>query len=186
MLTASLHLSSVPKKKSQLSPPTSHLPPKNQSVISIAVDSASTHIYIPGIYTHVKAAIKAGATTAEIMEVIELTSTLGIHVCNIGVPLLVEVMKEQGICEGQKGVVEAKEEQERKRLREEFTKKRGYWHEFWEDFLALDPELLRAYLEFSTVRWVNDMKVMEVETGYWNLKSEKIRSCSFILKGAEY
>jgi hypothetical protein len=33
---------------------------------------------------------------------------MGIHACNIGVPLLVEVMKEQGIYKGYKSVVEAR------------------------------------------------------------------------------
>jgi hypothetical protein len=43
-------------------------------------------------------------------------------------------------------------------LKEEFTKKRGYWHVFWEDFLRLDLEFFAVYLEFSTVPWVKDMR----------------------------
>lgn len=38
-------------------------------------------------------------------------------------------------------------------LKEEFEKKRGYWHAFWEDFLRLDPEFFDAYLQFSSVPW---------------------------------
>jgi hypothetical protein len=48
-------------------------------------------------------------------------------------------------------------EEEMERLKEEFTRKRGYWHTFWEDFLRLDPEFFAAYLEFSTVPWVKDV-----------------------------
>jgi hypothetical protein len=148
MLKASLHMSSVPEKKS-------HLSPKIQSLIALSVDSASTHLYIPGIHDHMKEAIKNGASQAEIMEVLELTSTLGIHACNIGVPMLCEVMRELG---GYESYLEAEEDETRKKLREEFTEKRGYWHTFWEDFLRLDPEFFGAYLEFSTVPWVKDVK----------------------------
>lgn len=91
------------------------------------------------------------------MEVIELTSTLGIHACNIGVPLLVEVMKEEGIYDSHRSTLEP-EGEARVKLREDFTAKRGYWHAFWEDFLRLDPEFFEAYLDFSTVPWVKDSK----------------------------
>jgi hypothetical protein len=37
--------------------------------------------------------------------------------------------------------------------RAEFTRNRGYWHEFWDGFLEVDPELFKAYLDFSSVPW---------------------------------
>ncbi|KUJ11214.1 Metallo-hydrolase/oxidoreductase [Mollisia scopiformis] len=152
IFAASIHLSSIPLKKQ-------HLHPKIQSLISLTVSASSTHLYTPGIHRHTKAALENGASPAEIMEVLELTSTLGIHACNIGVPLLMEVMKEEGLYEGKFGAASGWEEgSERKRLREEFTAKRGYWHEFWEDFLKLDPEFFAAYLDFSTVPWVRDAR----------------------------
>jgi alkylhydroperoxidase/carboxymuconolactone decarboxylase family protein YurZ len=144
---AGLSLASVPRQKS-------HLSLKNQSLISLAVDSAATHLYAPGIRTHVAAALKEGATIHEILEVIELSSTLGIHACNIGVPLLVEVLKEEG--KYQEEITRPYDERQEK-LKAEFTEKRGYWHTFWEDFLRLDPEFFGAYLDFSSVPWVKDI-----------------------------
>jgi alkylhydroperoxidase/carboxymuconolactone decarboxylase family protein YurZ len=82
------------------------------------------------------------------MEVLELTSTLGIHACNIGVPLLIEVLEEEGV---RKGPTPLDERQER--LKEEFVANRGYWHEFWEGILELAPDLFEAYVEFSSVPW---------------------------------
>jgi alkylhydroperoxidase/carboxymuconolactone decarboxylase family protein YurZ len=73
-----------------------HLAPKVREFIFIAADASATHLYTPGIRQHVRAALDAGATSAEIMEVLELTSTLGIHACNIGIPLLIEVLEEGG------------------------------------------------------------------------------------------
>ena len=72
------------------------LDPKIKEFVYIAVDAAATHLYVPGIRQHIKQAIAYGATAAEIMEVLELTSTLGIHACNIGVPILVEELAAAG------------------------------------------------------------------------------------------
>ena len=149
LFDASVKLCAVPRQKK-------HLSPKIQQLVSVAVDSAATHLYGPGIREHIEAALAAGATKAELVEVIELTSTLGIHACNIGVPLLVEVMKEEGIYD--KHATAGKPfDQRREALKADFTEKRGYWHAFWEDFLALDPEFFEAYLEFSSVPWVKDV-----------------------------
>lgn len=38
-------------------------------------------------------------------------------------------------------------------VKAEFTKTRGYWHEFWDEILELDPEIFAAYTEFSSVPW---------------------------------
>jgi alkylhydroperoxidase/carboxymuconolactone decarboxylase family protein YurZ len=144
LFKASLDLRSVPKRKSHR-----FLTPKVQSLIALAVDSASTHLYVPGIQEHIQTAIEHGATTAEIVEVVELTSTLGIHACNIGVPLLAEVLREENHPAGQATPFDARQEQ----LKAEFTKNRGYWHTFWEDFLRLDPDFFEVYLKFSSVPW---------------------------------
>ncbi|MEU7816919.1 carboxymuconolactone decarboxylase family protein [Pseudonocardia sp. NPDC049154] len=119
-LEAYLRFSSVPWTAA------SHLEPKVKEFVYIAADAAATHLYEPGIRQHVAAALRHGATPAEIMEVLELTSTLGIHACNIGVPLLLEVLEEEGLRTGP-----APLDERRERLKAEFTAHRGYWHEFW-------------------------------------------------------
>ncbi|MEX2658129.1 MAG: carboxymuconolactone decarboxylase family protein [Acidimicrobiales bacterium] len=138
---AYLHFSAVPWKKD-------HLEPKVKSFMYIAVDAAATHLYVPGIHQHIKAALGHGATAAEIVEVLELTSTLGIHACNIGVPLLLEVLEEEGLRTGP-----APLDERRTALKAEFEANRGYWHEFWDGLLELDPDLFEAYVEFSSVPW---------------------------------
>lgn len=66
------------------------LDPKVRELIYIAIDAATTHLFEPGIRIHIRNALQLGATGDEIMEVLELTSVLGIHTINIGVPLLLE------------------------------------------------------------------------------------------------
>jgi alkylhydroperoxidase/carboxymuconolactone decarboxylase family protein YurZ len=151
-LRAYLELSAVPVRKARLEP-------KVREFIFIAADAAATHLYEPGIRQHVRAALDLGASTAELMEVLELTSTLGIHACNIGVPLLIEVLTEEGM-RTEAAPLNPRQEQ----LKGEFAASRGYWHEFWEGLLELDPELFAAYLDFSSVPWrtgVLDPKVKE-------------------------
>jgi alkylhydroperoxidase/carboxymuconolactone decarboxylase family protein YurZ len=66
----------------------------------------------------------------------------------IGVPILVQVLEEKGL---RTGPGELSEYQEA--VKADFTRTRGYWHEFWDEMLELDPELFAAYTEFSSVPW---------------------------------
>ncbi|KAF2794008.1 hypothetical protein K505DRAFT_275897 [Melanomma pulvis-pyrius CBS 109.77] len=146
MFAASLRLTAVPKKRGALSP-------KIQALVLLAVASASTHLHVPNIHRYTRQALLAGASKAEIVETLCLTSTLGIHACNIGVPILFEVLREEGkaLPAGMEGM-----SPEQWKLKEEFEQKRGYWHAFWEDFLRLSPEFFGAYVEFSSVPWTGE------------------------------
>ncbi len=136
-----LNFSAVPWRKN-------HLDDKVKEFMYIAIDAAATHLYTPGIRQHIAAALKLGATPQEIMEVLELTATLGIHAMNIGVPILVEVLEEKGLRSGPAALSEYQEQ-----VKADFTQTRGYWHQFWDEMLELDPELFAAYTEFSSVPW---------------------------------
>jgi alkylhydroperoxidase/carboxymuconolactone decarboxylase family protein YurZ len=72
------------------------LGPKFRELIYIAIDAATTHLYLPGLRTHIRNALGHGATVAEIMEVLELTSVLGIHTITEGVPALLDELKTAG------------------------------------------------------------------------------------------
>lgn len=66
------------------------MPPKEVELISIAFDASFTHMYAPGVRRHIKGALKAGATTEEIMEVLKLCVAQGVQACNMAMPILVE------------------------------------------------------------------------------------------------
>lgn len=140
-LAAYLEFSAVPVRKQ-------HLDPVVREFVYIAADAAATHMFTPGTRAHMRAALELGATKQQLMEVLELTSTLGIHAANIGVPLLLEVMEEQGLRSGPTPL-----DERRRQLKEQFIHSRGYWHSFWDGLLALDPELFEAYTDFSSVPW---------------------------------
>jgi alkylhydroperoxidase/carboxymuconolactone decarboxylase family protein YurZ len=125
------------------------LEPKVKELVYIAMDAAATHLFVPGIRQHVRNALEHGATKEEIMEVLELTSTLGIHACNIGVPILVEELEAAG------QPLDRELSDRQRALQADFTAKRGYWHAFWDDVLALDPDFFEAYTQFSSVPWTS-------------------------------
>ena len=44
-------------------------------------------------------------------------------------------------------------DERRQRLKDQFIQSRGWWADFWDQFLDLDPELFEAFIAFSTVPW---------------------------------
>jgi alkylhydroperoxidase/carboxymuconolactone decarboxylase family protein YurZ len=64
--------------------------PKEVELLSIAFDASYTHMYAPGTRRHIKAALKAGATMEEVMEVLKLCVAQGVQACNLGIPILAE------------------------------------------------------------------------------------------------
>ena len=63
---------------------------KYKELIFIAVNVATTHLWPSGVRRHIQNALKAGATKEEILEVMQLTSIMGIHSMALGVPILQE------------------------------------------------------------------------------------------------
>ena len=82
-LEAYLAFRSVPQAKGPLEQ-------KHKELILIAINAATTHLYAPGVRRHIQNALKAGATMAEILETIQLTTVMGIHSCNLAIPILLE------------------------------------------------------------------------------------------------
>ena len=66
------------------------LPQKYKELILVAINAATTHLYGPGVRRHIRNALDAGATQDEILETIQLTTVMGIHSCNLAIPILME------------------------------------------------------------------------------------------------
>jgi alkylhydroperoxidase/carboxymuconolactone decarboxylase family protein YurZ len=101
-------------------------------------------MYAPGIREHVRRALDLGATKEELLEVLQLTSTLGIHASTVGVPLLLEALGDREV---------PPLDERRTALKADFEAKRGYWHGFWDGLLELDPDFFEAYVGFSSYPW---------------------------------
>jgi len=145
-LNAYLRLSAVPLKHN-------HLDDKVKEFIYIAVNASSTHLFSPGIQMHLKAAIEFGASREELMEVLELTSTVGIHASNVGVPILLEVLNEEGlVATGLVSTTVASGERH-EALKQRFIEDQGYWDASWDALLRVDPDFFEAYANFSAIPW---------------------------------
>ena len=137
---AYLNFSSAPWRHGSLAP-------KVKEFIYIAIDTSATHMFKPGLRIHVQNALKHGATRAEIMEVLELSSEMGIHSCSTGMPILVEEMHALGLAPETPPPLSAAQVA----LRERFIAVLGDWHAGWEQLLAMAPEFFAAYLEMAEV-----------------------------------
>ncbi len=82
-LEAFLAFRAVPQRKGPLEQ-------KYKEMIFIAINAATTHLHGPGVRRHIQNALRAGATKAEILEVIELTTIMGIHSMTLAAPILEE------------------------------------------------------------------------------------------------
>ena len=148
-----LELSTVPAR-------TNALDPKIRALVSLAIDANATHMFVPGVRRHTEQAVELGATDAEIMEVLELSATLGIHAANAGVPILLEVLAETGDAPD---VFDLDAHQQQ--LKADFETNRGYWSPIWDGVLKLSPDFFEAYLAYSSVPWqhgVLDPKIKEL------------------------
>ena len=66
------------------------VPRKFIELVSIGLNAACTNLNPDGTRRRIKAALKAGATVEEIMEVVKLSVAQGVQACNLGVPILAE------------------------------------------------------------------------------------------------
>ena len=142
-------LAEVPRRSTALDP-------KVKEFVCLAVNAAATHMYAPDIREHARRAIGLGATKGELLEVLQLTSTLGIHASTVGVPLLLEAIGDREV---------PPLDERRAALKADFEAKRGYWHGFWDGLLELDPDFFQAYVDFSAYPWesgVLEPKVREL------------------------
>jgi alkylhydroperoxidase/carboxymuconolactone decarboxylase family protein YurZ len=136
---AAMNLWSIPVKKGPLEP-------KVREFILIAVNASVTHMYEPALRVHIQNALRYGATEEELVEVLQLTSILGVHALSMGVPTLLDELYDLG-----KGdeIAEMLKDPERQEIKAEFIRLRGYWNDFWNGLLAIDPEFFRSYLQYS-------------------------------------
>lgn len=65
---------------------------RTRELLALAVHASCTLLHPPGIRRHLHRALACGATSAQVMEVLQLASVIGIHSCSVAVPMLIEAM----------------------------------------------------------------------------------------------
>ena len=117
------------------------LPRKDVELISLAVNAAITNLSPGGTRRHIRGALAAGATRAEILMVLKIASLLSLHSASLGAPILLEEAKAAGVtpapkapavtpvCDGMKAA--------------------GQWNTAWDGFFELDPAWTEAIIAAS-------------------------------------
>lgn len=107
------------------------LPRKLVELVGVAVNAACTNLNPEGTRRHIRGALEAGASQAEVLMVLRMASLLAIHSCSIGAPILLE---------------EGKAASARPRLKVKVAtpacdqmKAIGQWNAAWDPFYELDP-----------------------------------------------
>jgi alkylhydroperoxidase/carboxymuconolactone decarboxylase family protein YurZ len=116
------------------------LPEKSVELISLALNAACTNLYPDATRRHIRGALQAGATTAEILLVIKMASLLSIHSCSLGAPILLEEAAAAGIAHSppKTGMAETPVSD---RMRAS-----GMWNDAWDPFFALDPSWTEQFM----------------------------------------
>jgi alkylhydroperoxidase/carboxymuconolactone decarboxylase family protein YurZ len=133
--------SSVPWKHGPLPPPVKEL-------IYVAVNIATTHLYLPGARTHMANAIRFGASREELLEVIQLVSTLGLHACAAGLPVLVEELARAG-----QPVASPERDADTRERADVLTALHGDCPEAWDALHGMAPEFYDAAAALAAIPW---------------------------------
>lgn len=108
------------------------LPRRLVELIGVAMNAACTHLNPEGTRRHIRGALQAGATQAEIAMVLRMASLLAIHSCSLGAPILLEEAQAAGVRLKPKAAVATPACDQMKAI--------GQWNSAWDPFFELDPQ----------------------------------------------
>ncbi|MBN9688968.1 MAG: carboxymuconolactone decarboxylase family protein [Verrucomicrobia bacterium] len=114
------------------------LPIQTVELVALAVNAACTNLNAEGVRQHIRGALKAGVTRAEILMVLKMASLLSIHTCSLAAPILLEEAQAAGIAlgaatAGPTPVCDS-------------MKAAGQWNAAWEPFFQLDPHWTESFI----------------------------------------
>ncbi len=145
-----LNFSAYPWKKGLL-------PPKLREFLYIAIDATATHMYEPGLRSHIHRALEHGATKEEILEVLETISVVGIHSVTMGVPALAEEYDNWLAKKGKPPVAKTTKwpPQQEALIKRHEKERQAPVSPMMMKLLEMDPGFFEQYLNFSSYPWKN-------------------------------
>lgn len=120
--------------------------PKTKALVTVALTANVSYLNRESLRLRIRRAFKLGASFEEIREVLHCVSGLGIQTLIDISPML----KDQY---GVPGDLSEEEVTKRDEVRELFKENRGYWSDFWETVLQMDPDYLETYTHLSSYPW---------------------------------
>ena len=126
-----------------------HLERKVCDFVMLAASASVTHLNPEAVALHIQGALRHGATRAEISEVLQIASVLGIHAYMVGVPVLFDEVEASGQSIDSLFPLDDAFE----KVKAEFTAKRGYWSDQLQTMVRSSPAFFDGYTAFSSTPW---------------------------------
>ncbi|MFT3797498.1 carboxymuconolactone decarboxylase family protein [Microbacterium sp.] len=124
------------------------LEPKVAALVALAVRASACTLSAEGIDHWVAVAMAAGATAAEVADVLASIAPLGNHAVGASLPVLLEVAAEAG-----QQIGEPELTAQAKQIKDEFVAMRGYWTDGRERLARYLPGFFASYMELSAAPW---------------------------------
>ncbi|MFO1091342.1 MAG: carboxymuconolactone decarboxylase family protein [Hyphomicrobiales bacterium] len=115
------------------------LPRKTVELVALAVCVACTNLNADGTRRHMRAALAAGASRAEILMIAKMGSLMAIHSLSLGAPILLEEAKAAGVPASAKLAPPPTPACDKIRAM-------GQWNDAWNPFFDLDPAWTDAFM----------------------------------------
>jgi alkylhydroperoxidase/carboxymuconolactone decarboxylase family protein YurZ len=107
------------------------LPRKLVELVGVAMNAACTNLNPQGTRRHIRGALEAGATQAEVLMVLRMASLLAIHSCSLGAPILLDEARAAGARLQPKASAATPACDQMMAI--------GQWNAAWDPFFELDP-----------------------------------------------
>jgi alkylhydroperoxidase/carboxymuconolactone decarboxylase family protein YurZ len=128
------------------------LSPKFTQFVLLAANASITHMNTGAVRNHIDRAQALGATDAELREVLQISSVLGIHGYMVGsTVMLEEASKAAGGAATDRPALGDRERE----IKAKFIEGRKYWSDLLEDLLVASPPFWEAYAGFSSHPWTD-------------------------------
>jgi len=117
---------------------------KEKQLIAVGLSAAITNLDAVALRRHIRAALQANATKAEILEVLKMAALLALHSMSLGAPILLEEAQAAG-----KSIAENTAAKPATPFCDKM-KAIGQWNAAWDAFAQLDPLWTEEFISTGT------------------------------------
>ena len=120
--------------------------------VLMAANGSITHMNKDALQANIRRARELGASDAEMREVLQISSVVGIHSYMVGASaVLEEVARAAGKPLTDRPALGLREQ----KIKDKFIEGRKYWSALLEDLLVASPSFWEAYANFSSHPWIS-------------------------------
>jgi alkylhydroperoxidase/carboxymuconolactone decarboxylase family protein YurZ len=125
------------------------LPRATIELICVALSAACTNLNPEGTRRHIRAALAAGATRDQVLQVLKMASVLALHSCSLGAPMLLEEAAAAGVKPSARAETPTPACDKVRAI--------GQWNTAWDPFVALDPAWTDLFMATGAGLYAGDV-----------------------------